>query len=643
MSASPLPFACLSPSSHGAWPSLHFSFASPLSPSYSAYEGNGLLPPSSPSSSNASALLLDSFSSDAMPEAVTSLRHHSSGRFPPAAPVLPPPSRVSPSPSQSKSFEPRQARHRRVDAKRRLKEASALARLEALVAGPARSSEGGDGQRPLRFDRVALLEAVALQLALAQRSGGGSDDDSRGSAPPPAVLPPPSTPSADSVLACRKVACTFCHASKQSCNGGRPCSRCVKAQRGAQCVDRPFKRLRSEGPTVVDSEEEEEPKATLPFPPPVQWLDSVIPLPRPFSLEAERLSLASLLPRPSAQSELARCLYSVHLAWFRARNTPDGQRWPVCLREKVLYWAALSSCLSAEEMTELIFASISIQGHRSVDHRTPRSFTEESHSAPHDRTGCRVCQRFCGFLRRLWRQVACNISWTASPLAAIADWVEAPNHALLTLRCLVTEEQLRADVLRIDAVGKQGHKRMFARKGKAGGPIAPSGGVDGSEWSHRSWTSEPLNCQWFFFFHCCPPLLHAAAVEPEAAEADAELHPFALSVAASPGGESLRVRMAAQVNAAFERLLGLTQAEVRQRFIADGERAYFQLLSADSWEALMTADHTARVERRGDYQLCVRCVHLWRAETPCLLHCKLTFHARGTLLERKVTLIPLAL
>ena len=39
----------------------------------------------------------------------------------------------------------------------------------------------------------------------------------------------------------RKIACNVCHLAKTSCDGARPCSRCVRLLKTSQCVDRPSK------------------------------------------------------------------------------------------------------------------------------------------------------------------------------------------------------------------------------------------------------------------------------------------------------------------------------------------------------------------------------------------------------------------
>jgi hypothetical protein len=108
------------------------------------------------------------------------------------------------------------------------------------------------------------------------------------------------------------------------------------------------------------------------------------------------------------------------------------------------------------------------------------------------------------------------------------------------------------------------------------------------------------------------------------------------------GAERIEVQMAVQVNSSFERFLGYTQAELRQRFLLDGELALYHLIRADCWERVMTAEHQARVERQTTYSLCIVVLNRWGAEMSCLLHCMISFFSRGGLADRKLTFIPLA-
>ena len=53
----------------------------------------------------------------------------------------------------------------------------------------------------------------------------------------------------------RKIACNVCHLAKTSCDGARPCSRCVRLMKTAQCVDRPSKMAKNRAVQPVASEE----------------------------------------------------------------------------------------------------------------------------------------------------------------------------------------------------------------------------------------------------------------------------------------------------------------------------------------------------------------------------------------------------
>ena len=56
----------------------------------------------------------------------------------------------------------------------------------------------------------------------------------------------------------RKIACNVCHLAKTSCDGARPCSRCVRLLKTAQCVDRPSKMAKNKSSAAaggVDTED----------------------------------------------------------------------------------------------------------------------------------------------------------------------------------------------------------------------------------------------------------------------------------------------------------------------------------------------------------------------------------------------------
>ena len=65
----------------------------------------------------------------------------------------------------------------------------------------------------------------------------------------------------------RKIACNVCHLAKTSCDGARPCSRCVRLLKTSQCVDRPSKIAKNRvnaapGSTVADETSAAAPTAT---------------------------------------------------------------------------------------------------------------------------------------------------------------------------------------------------------------------------------------------------------------------------------------------------------------------------------------------------------------------------------------------
>ena len=536
-----------------------------------------------------------------------------------------------------------------------------LNRLESLIAGPAYSTDQSDWRkkRVIRFDKVALLEAVADRLDAVQRSTRRDDTItttttttsisellSLPTVPPSTVASYPSSSSAELSLTCRKVACTFCHQSKLSCDGGRPCRRCVRAQREEQCVNRVWKRARGRDEVQTGGGDEEKGMrwSVLPVASESDWPHSTIP----YLLHPHRP-----LPLPPSRQvvtvDLSRCLYTVHVDWFRSHNTPGGRRWPVCLREKFVYWESLSTALTVDEMTELVFACFSFAGHRSVAHHGDALTTTVGVSSLfHQHSRCSTCRCFLSVLRRGWDRCPCSTSWGSSPHSALADWTDAPNFPLLTLSCLITEEALRDEILHVDALADDEMRSApSSPPAESQGQWQDSSGaqrVDGTlSEAFSTGARASLGCQWYLW-ESSPPFQVSPSIQGESTEhGTVPVHPFPSSavVSSTLGGVGMLVSMSAQVNSAFERFLGYTQAEVRLRFIAEGERGYYALVHPSSWEQLMAADLEARVERRRDYQLTVRCRNKWRTDMPCLLHCTLDFGARGTLLKRKFALIPL--
>jgi Fungal Zn(2)-Cys(6) binuclear cluster domain len=137
-------------------------------------------------------------------------------------------------------------------------------------------------RRPQPWDTVAVLEAAAerlteLEMKMVSQSSremaaqtslqaadqaGGASTTATGSsscvstsvviatAPPPPLCPPPTRRRFYS----RKIACTVCHVAKVSCDGARPCSRCLRLGQNSNCVDRPSKLAAKQAKRIAGAE-----------------------------------------------------------------------------------------------------------------------------------------------------------------------------------------------------------------------------------------------------------------------------------------------------------------------------------------------------------------------------------------------------
>ena len=113
----------------------------------------------------------------------------------------------------------------------------------------------------------------------------------------------------------RKVACSVCHLSKKRCDGGRPCSRCVRLRHSAECVDRPSARAKRQRQQSITEEQ----SAALCLSAVVHCHSTLVPAePGPLSqclLAAHRRSLARLRLAGASSDSLALELREKLLGW----------------------------------------------------------------------------------------------------------------------------------------------------------------------------------------------------------------------------------------------------------------------------------------------------------------------------------------
>ena len=103
----------------------------------------------------------------------------------------------------------------------------------------------------------------------------------------------------------------------------------------------------------------------------------------------------------------------------------------------------------------------------------------------------------------------------------------------------------------------------------------------------------------------------------------------------------IEMALSVQVNPAFERLFGFSQAELRQQFIRDGGKALYGLTRRDDWEKLMELDQEAVWGREQEYRTYAVIVNKWRAEVPCLVHTVYEMNNDGKFKQTTTSFIPL--
>jgi PAS domain-containing protein len=134
------------------------------------------------------------------------------------------------------------------------------------------------------------------------------------------------------------------------------------------------------------------------------------------------------------------------------------------------------------------------------------------------------------------------------------------------------------------------------------------------------------------------------------AQQESLIHSMAESVLSGQGGrgerqqeeaECVELSHAVQVNAAFERLLGYSQAELRSLYVSQGERVLYRLLRSDVWETVLVLDKEVKWEMRSDYRIYAVCLNKWQTELPCLLHAMVDYDEDGYQRETRLIFVPL--
>ena len=445
----------------------------------------------------------------------------------------------------------------------------------------------------------------------------------------------------------RKVACQVCHFAKVRCDGGRPCTRCSRLQLTQHCADRPTirrgprdkkntadsadvahkRRLLSSSPShqrwLGVSSEASPSRKRLAAPSPVPSLSPDFTLPTDFVIP-----VSSPVPRHLRPSQLLRVdtstisssLLASHFRTVTAYMRQSGFAFPQMkhpLREKLIQHTWFNAHMTPTDGQTIAHAFVQTRGGRwyegyfdaplasliaaavakfaaADDGEEPPLSTIHPHSVSHEHHGgnqCdgRPCAGYCVYLRRLEHGVQCSFGWGDSPVVAIEDHPGLPSHAFLCFRhqpeeAAVAERQQLIVRQRAIAVARQ--------------LLAEAGVDDVSEGSLSPDSTD------------VPPL-------------------------------AIRVGIVAQVNAAFERLLGYSQAEVRASFAELGEKAMFALVKPTAWPELMDLTREAKMMRRSDFRM--RCIAITRAqqEVPCVLSASYQRDGEGRVVTTFFSFLPL--
>ena len=244
----------------------------------------------------------------------------------------------------------------------------------------------------------------------------------------------PSPTSATTVLVARprfwsrKIACSVCHINKERCDGGRPCSRCVRLRHTAHCVDRPStrgKRQREQLSTEVQS----------------------------VSLHLRNSGPHSPTLLPVDGALLSQYLLAAHhRSLLRLNQTQvlnDGTK--LHLRRKLLEWAWHRQMMLPSDMEDVVHSVIfprsdwyqhdhdvltavltTFSSNRDIVLLASTSNQERRNN--HSQCDGSKCSGFCLFLEALTAATPCVYSWLRSPSTPIPDQSESPNHALLVIK-----------------------------------------------------------------------------------------------------------------------------------------------------------------------------------------------------------------
>ena len=408
----------------------------------------------------------------------------------------------------------------------------------------------------------------------------------------------------------RKIACSVCHFSKERCDGGRPCSRCVRLHHTSHCVDRPSKRGKR----------------------PREQLSVQVRSVSPCLRDSASLSFRFL---PGDEEDLSRSLLAAHnraLVRLNQTEVSNGAT-TLNLRGKLLEWVWHRQMMQPSDMKDVIHSVIlprSVWYRHDHDVLTAalstfsleRSTVFVLNTFEQDRRNCRsqcdgnICSGFCPFLEALSASSPCVYSWLRSPLTPIPDQGDSPNHAFLVIKRTHDEALSRYHDTVLPEIALRVVRQLLTGtdENSTAGRWNVGGECDGVQ---LSTDSQSVSDERVLGQDQRPRL--------------SLVHPM----------HTIEVMMSVQANCALERLFGYPQSELRRAFVMYGEKALYRFIKRDYWPQLMDLNKQVKWERRKEFRMQALCATKRGAEVSCILHCLNEFDSEGEPCLTYLSFLPL--
>ena len=431
-------------------------------------------------------------------------------------------------------------------------------------------------------------------------------------------------------------ACVQCRKAKSRCDGARPCGRCAMHGRGDECVDRPVEeiergkqnRRRKVGARKVKSPSQ---------PPTIAATASASPA---LSLPPQHSSSLPVLAAVS-QPPVDQLLQSSPLSCFVpldsvAARLSMGQS--ALLRQSIIDRVnRLCATRPADDPARCRFIrAVHLLLVKIADSITAAHFglfINGQLPGPESRSGLATPLPPC---LAMWSRPATRplyIDWTVSPTVCDADQTtdEAPTVRIRTglaarramesweRRQQIAEQQQQSTAVQLQDAAVQPIEEIFSCLG-----VADT--VESNEPSSHAntATSRPLHACWCPVFSGVPLSSASSPVDADSLALPAPLPCVCFAATALP--------TAMIVNAAWERLFGYSQSELRLQLMRRGCAVMMQWYVADSWWSLhaLLASH-ALTDKRHGYRVRAFVVvrTRWGTELPCMLDKSIVEEADG--------------